>query len=415
MPRFDKAASPQSLRNPLDELRARGRQSRLFMTESAATAAPASAYSRTNPFPAKVVENRMLSKEGSEKETRHIVVETAGSGLTYQVGDSLGIFASNPPALVDELLAAAQLTGDISVAGKELRHALVTDYTLNRVNKKFVKLVAEKLPEGPAKEKLAATITDAPAFDAYTNSRDPVDVLREFPVALTAEELIGGLTKIAPRLYSIASSPLPHPTAIHLTVGVVRYESHGRKKAGLATGFLADQVGINEADVPVFLQPAKHFHLPADPATDIIMVGPGTGIAPFRAFLQERAATGARGRNWLFFGEQRRSFDFLYEDEFAQFQKDGFLHKLSLAFSRDQAEKIYVQQRMQEEAAELWHWISGGAYFYVCGDAKRMAKDVHQTLIQVVQSQGGLSPESAKEFIEVTLAKTERRYLKDVY
>jgi sulfite reductase (NADPH) flavoprotein alpha-component len=387
---------------------------------SAPTPAP-SAYSRTNPFPAPLIENRRLNKEGSSKDTRHFVISLKNSGLVYKPGDSLGVFAQNPPALVDDLLARLHLDGSVSVTidtkgtTTPLRQALLTNYILNRVGKKFVRTVAEKLPAGPDKDRLTALCADEEALSAYIFDRDYVDVLNEYPGAVfTPEELLGTINKTAPRLYSIASSLAKHPEEVHLTVAVVTYTTHNRKKYGLASGYMAEFVPLNET-LPVFVQSSKHFHLPEDKATDMIMVGPGTGIAPFRAFLEQREMDGSTGRNWLFFGDQHKATDFLYEDEFADYQKKGILHRLDTAFSRDQATKIYVQDRMKENGAELWNWISNGAYFYVCGDAKRMAKDVHQALIDIVQQHGGLSAEAAAEYVNVTLMKTEKRYLRDVY
>jgi sulfite reductase (NADPH) flavoprotein alpha-component len=387
---------------------------------SAPTPAP-SAYSRTNPFPAPLIENRRLNKEGSSKDTRHFVISLKNSGLVYKPGDSLGVFAQNPPALVDDLLARLHLDGSVSVAidtkgtTATLRQALLANYILNRVGKKFVRTVAEKLPAGPDKDRLTALCADEEALSAYIFDRDYVDVLNEYPGAVfTPEELLGTINKTAPRLYSIASSLAKHPEEVHLTVAVVTYTTHNRKKYGLASGYMAEFVPLNET-LPVFVQSSKHFHLPEDKATDMIMVGPGTGIAPFRAFLEQREMDGSTGRNWLFFGDQHKATDFLYEDEFADYQKKGILHRLDTAFSRDQATKIYVQDRMKENGAELWNWISNGAYFYVCGDAKRMAKDVHQALIDIVQQHGGLSAEAAAEYVNVTLMKTEKRYLRDVY
>jgi sulfite reductase (NADPH) flavoprotein alpha-component len=244
-----------------------------------------------------------------------------------------------------------------------------------------------------------------------------VDILKDFDEARfeSPEMFLSQLSPIPPRLYSIASSLAAHPDEVHLCVAVVRYETHGRKKTGLCTGFLADHAEMRVRNIPIYIQESRHFRLPQDGARDIIMVGPGTGIAPFRAFLEQRAADGARGRNWLFFGEQHRATDFFYEDEFAAFKKQGVLTRFDTAFSRDQAQKIYVQHRMKENARELWAWLQGGACFYVCGDAHRMAKDVHQTLIDIAREQGGLSAEAAAEYVNLTLMKTEKRYLRDVY
>jgi sulfite reductase (NADPH) flavoprotein alpha-component len=216
-------------------------------------------------------------------------------------------------------------------------------------------------------------------------------------------------------LYSIASSLQAHPGEVHLCITVVRYETHGRPKKGLASGFFADHSDMFVKNIPAYVQESRTFRLPKDPSTDIIMCGPGVGLAPFRAFIEQRGLDGATGRNWLFFGEQHRATDFLYGEEWHEYQRKGSLHRLDLAFSRDQSQKVYVQHRMLEQARELWAWLQNGAYFYVCGDARHMAKDVHQTLIDIARQQGGLSPEAAADYVNVTLMKTERRYLRDVY
>jgi sulfite reductase (NADPH) flavoprotein alpha-component len=260
-------------------------------------------------------------------------------------------------------------------------------------------------------------VDNADELNAYIYSRDYVDILKEFDEARfeTPAGFLEQLSPIVPRLYSIASSLQAHPNEVHLCIAVVRFETHSREKKGLASGFFADHAELNVKNIPIYVQESRSFRLPADKSKDIIMIGPGTGIAPFRAFLEQRALDGATGRNWLFFGEQHRVTDFLYGDDFLAHQKKGTLHRFDLAFSRDQQNKIYVQHRMQENAKELWSWLQGGAYFYVCGDAKRMAKDVHQTLIDIAQKHGGLAPDKAAEYINTTLMRTERRYLRDVY
>ena len=365
------------------------------------------AFGRNNPFASKLRENRHLNQQGSSKDTRHIVIELGSSGPTYQCGDSLGVLPRNPETLVREFTQKLGLHND-----EALHETLATSAILNRVGKKFVKAVAEKAT-GTAKDKLQAICSDEKKLDEYVFDRDVVDVLHDAPgVHLEPSEIPGLLNKIAPRLYSIASSPDHRAGEVHLTVALVQYSSHGRTKQGLASGYLANLA--EHTSVPVYVQPTRHFHLPA-PDRDVIMVGPGTGIAPFRAFLQHRAKHGHSGRNWLFFGDQHAKTDFLYSEEFAAAQKSGHLHKLSTAFSRDQADKIYVQHRMEEEGAELWRWLEKGAYLYVCGDAKRMAKDVHASLLKIVSQHGGKTPEQAEEWVSVTFAKTEKRYLKDVY
>jgi sulfite reductase (NADPH) flavoprotein alpha-component len=377
-----------------------------------------SVHNRANPYKARITANYSLNSEGSAKDTRHIVVNLGDSGISYTPGDSLGVVPRNFAQTVDDLLPHLGLAPDTALdqptGPVPLREALIHGFILNRVSKKFVKAVLERLPAGEKKTQLGEIVANDEAFDDYVFTRDYTDVLIEYPVSFGLAEFMPLINKIAPRLYSIASSPKAHPNEVHLTVAVVNYHTHGRTKYGIASGYLGHGQPLNAPEVPVYIQPTKHFHMPA-PDAPMIMVGPGTGIAPFRAFLEERGAIGATGRNWLFFGDQKRATDFLYEAEFVEMQRKGLLTKLDVAFSRDQAEKIYVQDRMRENGAEFWKWLQEGAFFYICGDAKRMAKDVHQMLITIAQEHGGLTPEAAKEYIEVTLAKTEKRYLKDVY
>jgi sulfite reductase (NADPH) flavoprotein alpha-component len=387
--------------------------------------APASPYNRRNPFLAELASQEMLTKPGSGKDTRHFVINLAGSGLRYTPGDSLAVIARNSPANVEEVMRLTGLDPAAPVTVKDsqgqpvtlpLRQALSEKFILNRATKKILPAIAER---GSAIQRniINALLTNEAELSDYLHTRDYVDILRTFNDVTweSADTFIAQLSPIPPRLYSIASSLAAHPDEVQLCVAVVRYETHDRKKTGLCSGFLADHAPLKERSVPIYVQESRHFRLPADGARDIIMVGPGTGIAPFRAFLEQRAFDGARGRNWLFFGEQHRATEFFYEAEFVARQKSGVLTRLDTAFSRDQAQKIYVQQRMQEQAKELWSWLQGGACFYVCGDAHRMAKDVHQTLIDIAQSQGGMTPEAAAEYVNVTLMKTEKRYLRDVY
>jgi len=377
-----------------------------------------SVYSRKNPFPALHRVNRMLSGSGSGKETRHHEICLAGSGLAYEVGDSLGVFPSNNPALVDEILSVAGLLGSAEVTGpdgqvKSLRELLIRDVVITTPGKEFLAAVVAKA--GDSASDLAALTQDASKkkeLDAYLWGREVIDFLFEYRgLQWEASEFAKALRKLQPRLYSIASSRKAVGEAVHLTIATVRYESFGRSREGVASSYLADRSA--GGTVPVFVHTAKHFRLPEDAATDVVMVGPGTGVAPFRAFLQERAATGGSGRNWLFFGEQRRASDFLYEEELMEWQRRGVLAGLDLAFSRDQAEKVYVQHRMRERSAELYAWLEGGAYFYVCGDAERMAKDVEAELVAVVCRESGRSEEAALEYVKAL--KDAKRYRKDVY
>ena len=383
------------------------------------SADPASPYSRKNPFPAAHPVNRKLSGEGSGKDTRHHEISLAGSGLSYEVGDSLGLFATNNPALVAEIIAAIGATGDETVPGadavpKPLRAALTGDYVITQPSKEFLKALVERAGDAVAELRdLTADPAQKKALEDYLWGREFIDFLLAHPsVNWTPEEFVKTLRKLQPRLYSIASSLRVNPESVHLTVATVRYESHGRAREGVASTFLAER-WPEDKTANVFIHTAKHFRLPEDPATQVIMVGPGTGVAPFRAYLQERKVMGAPGKNWLFFGEQKRAVDFLYESELAQLQADGVLTRLDTAFSRDQAAKVYVQDRMRENAAELWAWLESGAHFYVCGDGARMAKDVDTELHRIVETAGGKSPEEAAAYVEAM--KKEKRYKKDVY
>jgi sulfite reductase (NADPH) flavoprotein alpha-component len=378
------------------------------------SADPTALYSRKNPFPAKLKTNRKLTGEGSAKDTRHFEIDLAGSGLVYEVGDSLGVFPTNNPALVEELLGVLGFSGDEQVpdtAGNPvtIREALTRFYVITEKDKKLLAAIAEK--DATAAHFLPMVTPEGRAeLEAYVWGREVIDPLLAHPAAkFTPEEFVKCLRKLQPRLYSIASSQKAHTSEVHLTVAAVRYESHGRKREGVCSTFLSDRAET----VPVFVHTAKHFRVPEDLSTHVIMVGPGTGIAPFMAFLQERKVSGATGKNWLFFGDQKASTDFLYREELEAWQNEGVLHKLSTAFSRDQAEKIYVQHRMLEAAEELYSWLEQGAYFYICGDASRMAKDVDTALHQVVEKAGGKSPEEAAAYVEEL--KKSKRYRKDVY
>ena len=385
------------------------------------SAPPLSAYTKDNPLPAKLLENRVLNKDGSSKDTRHLVVDIAGSGLTYQVGDSLGIFASNRPQIVEELIELMGFTGNEPVipqrmtAAISLREALTDKLSLAGPTKKILETFAAKTADSKEQAQLASLLAAdaAEAREAFLEQREYIDLIEEFPgVKLGAQELVDHLRRLMPRLYSIASSPVLHPSQVHLTVAPVRYESNGRRRYGVCSTFLADRVTRRKTLIPVFVA-ESHFGLPEDLTKDIIMVGPGTGVAPFRAFTQERVATQATGRNWLFFGDQHEATDYLYADEWKTLLTAGKLARVDLAFSRDQARKVYVQDRMREAAAELWSWIKGGALFYVCGDARRMAKDVDLALHQIISEQGGLDVAQAAEYVK--LMKKEKRYQRDVY
>jgi sulfite reductase (NADPH) flavoprotein alpha-component len=382
----------------------------------------ASPYSRKNPFLAELVRHDRLTKDGSAKDTRHFVLSLAGSGLTYTPGDSLGVFGRHSPELVEEVIGLLGFNGGDEVNDPKgqpttFRQALLRDYTCNRANRKMMVALAERIPQGEQRNRLMEVVDNSDLLSEYIDSRDYVDILKEFNEARFASPaaFLAQLTPVVPRLYSIASSPQAHPGEAHLCITVVRYQTHGRAKKGLTSGFFADHSDMFVKNIPIYVQESRSFRLPNDGSRNIIMCGPGVGLAPFRAFLEQRMLEGATGRNWLFFGDQHRATDFLYEDELMDYHRTGKLHRLELAFSRDQSYRIYVQHRMIEAAKELWSWLQNGAYFYVCGDARHMAKDVHQALIDIAQKQGGLSAEAAADYVNVTLMKTEKRYLRDVY
>jgi sulfite reductase (NADPH) flavoprotein alpha-component len=377
------------------------------------SAEPAKAeFSKTHPFPAKLLKNLPLNGTGSAKEVRHYEIALGGSGLAYEVGDALGVLPTNCDALVAEVLAALAATGDEPVVIESvivpLRLALAENLELNKPTGELLAEIAKCAPSVEFAPLLAPDKADD--LKKWLHGRDVLDVLLLAPKRISAAELLPLLRKMSPRLYSISSSPKAHPGEVHLTVGAVRYEKHGRHRKGVASTFLADRAGDI---VKIFVNPSHGFRPPVNGDAPMIMVGPGTGIAPFRAFLEERRATGAKGKNWLFFGDQKRSSDFLYEEQLTAWQKSGFLTRLDLAFSRDQAEKIYVQTRMLENAAEMWKWLEDGGHFYVCGDASRMAKDVDDALHKVIETAGGKSADDAKNY--VAKLKSEKRYQRDVY
>lgn len=389
------------------------------MADPAAT----QAFSIDQPFGSKITENRMLNKPGSAKETRHLVLSLAGSGLTYQTGDSVGVYPTNRASEVEEILRRLNATGEEPVSPAmlklaspiTLRAALTSRLALAKPTRRALELLLARAADAAERARLEQLLApeSKDALVAYFYEREFVDLLAEFPSArLTPQEFVDQLRKLMPRLYSIASSPKVYPSEVHLTLAVVRYRTNGRDRVGVCSTFLAERAPTGQSAVPLFVS-SSHFGPPEDPAKDCIMVGPGTGIAPFRAFVQERAATKATGRNWLFFGDQRRSTDFLYEEEWERALAAGVLTRLDTAFSRDQAEKIYVQDRLRENAAELWSWLQGGAHFYVCGDAKRMAKDVDAALQDIIAGQGKLTPAAAADYLKQL--KKDGRYQRDVY
>jgi len=370
-------------------------------------------YSRTNPFTARLKSTINLNQPGSAKHTSHVVIDLAGSGLNYRVGDALGVFPINSPALVDAILASARLEPHENVSVPRvgelsLREALLGHFCLNTASEELLALLARAV-EDQAQRK---TLEEALADESYDNF-DVLDaLLHAWSAQLCAGELLECLMPLAPRLYSIASSLQAHPDEVHLTVGRVAYEKNGRERHGVASTMFSDRIQAGDA-VKVFIHAASDFTVPSDPAAPMIMVGPGTGIAPFRAFLQHRQATAAPGKNWLFFGDQCAATDFLYRDELAAMQTSGLLARLDTAFSRDQPRKIYVHHRMREHGDELFRWLEEGAYLFVCGDAHRMAVDVDRTLHEVVATHGSRSPDEAAAYVRQL--KQHKRYVRDVY
>src|SRR4051812_49042970 len=374
-------------------------------------------YSRTNPFPAKVLHNVNLNGAGSNKETRHIELSLEGSGLSYNPGDALGIIPTNDPELVTSLLQ--EMNWDektivtINKQGEtlSLKEALTDYFEITLLSKKILQQAVEFTDNDELKNLLL--LENVSQLKEYTNGRDLLDMLRDFgPWKASAQEIVSMLRKMTARLYSIASSVAAHPNEVHLTIGAVRYNAHGRDRKGVCSVQVAERTQEGET-LSVFVQPNKHFHLPDSQEKDIIMVGPGTGIAPFRSFIEERAVKKGTGKSWLFFGDQHASSDFLYQDELEKYQKDGVLTRLETAFSRDSEQKVYVQHKMLENCKELFEWLENGGYFYVCGDKQYMAKDVHSALLTVIEKEGSMTPEDAEAYLNAM--KEQGRYLRDVY
>lgn len=380
-----------------------------------ATEADAEFSDSRHPFPAPILDSIVLNGRGSDKETRHIELSLEGSGLIYEPGDSLGVVVENDPAVVGELITALHLNPEEPVAGGtgevSLAAALARDYEITTVTPRFVERYAE-VADASALRTLVRPENRSDLF-AYLYGRHIIDVVEEFPSGgFDGKTLVAMLRRLQPRLYSLASSLAAYPGEAHLTVTVVRYESHGRIHKGVASGYLAERRSPDDT-VFIYRERNDNFRLPANGAAPVIMVGAGTGIAPFRAFLQEREAAGSNGRNWLFFGDRHFRTDFLYQIEWQQLLKDGKLSRMDVAFSRDQENKIYVQHRMLEQGKDLYAWLEDGATLYVCGDANRMAPDVHEALLAIVEREGGMSRKQTEEYVQ--RLQQEKRYQRDVY
>ena len=391
-----------------------------MFTETAPPApAAATPFSRKNPFPSPLLKRLRLDGPGSEKETYHYEFSLEQSGLVFEPGDSLGLFPENAPELVDEIVNLLGFSGDEEVAGTSgesvpLRTALLRERTITTPSRQFVQLVAERI--ATARFLLEYCDPNQRAkLDSYLWGRHIVDFVLEYPELrnkLSAAEFAASLSKLQPRLYSIASSLKRYPEQAHLLVTNVGFVSHGRARKGVSTSFLSERIA-EDTRVPAFIHSAKHFRLPTDPDAPIIMIGVGTGLAPYRGYLQEREAVGATGRNWLFFGEQRRAANFYHKEEFAAYTGSGLLTRFETAFSRDQSSKVYVQHRIREFGRDVWSWLNDGAYLYLCGDAERMAPDVDAAIHAIAEEHGGMSKEAAAEY--VANLRTQKRYRRDVY
>ena len=384
--------------------------------EAKTAAGHAQKYTRNNPYMSYVRVNYLLTGEGSEKETRHVEL-TLDEGMTYTPGDAVGIIPENRREAVDEVLKALGYKGDERVLDHykveiSLDEALRTRLGIGKLARGSVGQYAKLAPNVEGLKVMVGPENKARA-EEYCWGREFVDLATDFPGVVTdPQQLFNVLQRLTPRMYSIASSQAQHQDNVQTTVRVIRYDSHGRNRQGVASGHLGDRAGVGEM-MPIFLHSNANFRLPEDTSAPVIMIGPGTGIAPFRAFLEERQATGAPGDNWLFFGEQREKMDFLYKEQLQGMVKDGVLKRLDTAFSRDQHNKVYVQDKMQEQAAELFQWLERGASFYVCGDATRMAKDVETALLDVIAKGSNGTLEHAAEYLATM--KKQKRYQRDVY
>lgn len=396
-----------------------GQEQNVGLAQSAATAEAVveSPYSRKNPFKAEVLESINLNGRGSNKETRHLELSLEDSGLTYKPGDSLGIYPENDPKLVDllieelnwdpEEIVTTNKQGDV----RPLKEALISHFEITVLTKPLLEQALKLSGNDDLAELLAAGNEEK--VKEYIDGRDLLDLVRDFgPWPVSANDFVAILRKMPARLYSISSSLEANPDEVHLTIGAVRYNTHGRDRNGVCSILCAERLEPGDT-LPIYIQSNQNFKLPENPDTPIIMVGPGTGVAPFRSFMQEREEIGAEGKSWMFFGDQHFVTDFLYQTEWQKWLKDGVLTKMDVAFSRDTEEKVYVQHRMKEQGKELFEWLEEGASFYVCGDEKHMAHDVHETLIDIIEKEGNMSRQNAEEY--VANMQQQKRYQRDVY
>ncbi len=416
---YDEAASEwlKGVTDSLSEGQGGGLKQTTKVEAEAAPQAVEVVYSRTNPFKAEVLENINLNGKGSAKETRHIELSLEGSGLSFEPGDVVGIYPTNDPELVDLILQETKWNPEEMVTVNKqgdvlpLKEALSSQFEITLLTKALVKQAAQ-LSKNEALQELVAAGNEE-KVKAYAAGRDLLDLIRDFgPWTVSAQEFTAILRKLPPRLYSIASSFAANPDEVHLTIGAVRYEANGRDRKGVCSTLVAERLQPGDT-LPIYLQQNKHFKLPENPETPIIMVGPGTGVAPFRAFMQEREEIGASGKSWMFFGDQHFVTDFLYQTEWQKWLKEGVLTKMDVAFSRDAAEKVYVQHRMLEQSKEFFEWLQQGAAVYICGDKNNMAKDVHNALLEIIEKEGSMSREKAEEYLADM--KQQKRYLRDVY
>jgi len=370
-------------------------------------------YDRKHPFMAPLLENQILSGRGSSKEVRHIEISLEGSGLHYQPGDALGVYPQNDPALVEMLIESLGVEPESQVELDEKSETLMNALMHHREITLLTRPLVEKWAELAQSDELSKLMENKAAVTEWIRGRDVLDLVQSYPLPdIDANGFIKLLRKLPPRLYSIASSQAAVDEEVHITLATVRYSSHNRERGGVASTWLADRLA-EDATIPVYIDGNKNFKLPADDDAPIIMIGPGTGVAPFRSFMQEREERGARGANWLFFGDQHFLTDFLYQTEWLGWRKSGLLTHLDVAFSRDQQEKIYVQHRIREKSIEIWNWLQEGAHIYVCGDADNMAPDVNEALIDIISQQGNKSRDDATEYLRQLTR--DKRYQRDVY